>query len=260
MTAPNTSTAQDPADTVLETRDPQHEGAVTLRINRPSVKNAVGPREVTRLRESLLRLQVDPTVRIIFLTGTGDTFTAGADINELNRLSGDAMSSFIETQVDLLNHIVLSPKIVVAAVNGVSAGLGNHIITCCDLAYIKDTAVLHFTGASKALPSLLMGPLLMPMTIGLKKAKSLYLRGGRRSAHEAVSEGLCNEAIAPADWQRHLDEIASEFTGRSASTMAHNKFQLNQSAFQLVGASKLSGLAGALSMSQATDIPTGRVK
>ena len=246
--------------TVLETRDATHPSVVTLRLNRPHVKNALGPTEATALRNSLLRLQVDASVKLIFITGTDDAFTAGADINELNALSGDAMSAFIEIQVDLLNHIVLSPKIIVAAVNGVSAGLGNHIVACCDLAIIKETAALHFTGAAKALPSLLMGPLLMPMTIGLKRAKALYLRGGKLSSGQAVEDGLCNEAVAPAQWDSRLAQIASEFSTRNAATMAHNKYQLNQAAFQLVGASKLSGLAGAMSLSQVSNIPTGRLK
>ena len=245
---------------IVETRDTSHNSVVTLRMNRPKVKNALGPGDVAALRNALLRLQTDAQVKLIFITGTDEAFTGGADINELNDLSGDAMLAFIETQVDLLNHIVLSPKIIVAAVNGVSAGLGNHIIACCDLAFIKDTAVMHFTGASKALPSLLMGPLLMPMTIGLKRDKSLYLRGGKRTSQQAVDDGLCNERVDAADWQSHLDAIAAEFAGRSSATMAHNKYQLNQAAMQLIGASKLSGLAGAMALSQVSNISTGRVK
>ena len=99
----------------------------------------------------------------------------------------------------------------------------------------------------------------MPMMVGLKRAKSIYLRGGKITAEQAVSDGFCNATVPAADWDRTLAELAVEFAARDAQTMAHNKFQLNQSALQLIGASRLSMLAGAAALSAATSIPTGRL-
>lgn len=245
--------------TIVETRHPAFPSAVTLCMNRPQKKNALRPGDVERLGQRLAALQTDPNTKLIFITGTGDAFTAGADINELNALSGDALASFIELQVDLLSRIVMSPKIIVAAVNGVSSGFGNHLVACCDLAIIRERSVLHFTGAAKGLPSLLMGTLVMPMTIGLKRAKALYLRGGELTAYQAVADGLCNYSVSAGEWDAELDKLAAEFAERSSATMAHNKFQLNQGAFQMLGALKLSGLAGAAALSPRDGIPPGRL-
>lgn len=247
------------SETIVKTHHPLHPSVVTLRLNRPHKKNALRPADAALLGETFARLQTDPAIKMIILTGTGDAFCAGADINDLNALSGDAMASFIEVQIDLLSRIVMSPKIIVAAVNGVCSGLGNHLVTCCDLAYAHERAVLHFTGAAKAIPSLLMGTLLMPMTIGLKRAKSLYLRGGKLTAKQAAADGLCNAMVADADWAGELDKLAAEFAARNSTTMAHNKFQMNQGAMQMLGALKLSGLAGAASLSGRDNIPTGRM-
>ena len=246
-------------ETIVVTHHPRHPSVVTLRLNRPHKKNALRPDDVRVLAGHFARLQVDPEVKLVILTGTADAFCAGADINELNALSGDAMASFIEMQVDFLGRIVMSPKIVVAAVNGVTSGLGNHIVTCCDLAYMRAGSVLHFTGASKAIPSLLMGTLVMPMTIGLKRAKSLYLRGGKLSAEQACADGLCNAVVAPEEWENELDKLAAEFAVRASSTMAHNKFQLNQGVYQMLGPLKLSALAGGSYLSARGDIPTGKM-
>lgn len=245
--------------TVVLTRHASFPSAATLRINRPHKKNAVRPVEVESLGRHLAQLQSDPDTKLIFLTGSGDAFTAGADINELNTLSGDALASFIELQVDLLSRIVMSPKIIIAAVNGACSGLGNHLVACCDLCFMHERSVLHFTGAAKGLPSLLMGTLIMPMTIGLKRAKSLYLRGGKLTARQAVADGLCNAVIAGPEWDAELTKLAAEFSERSNATMAHNKYQLNQAAFQMLGALKLSGLAGAAALSPRDSIPTGRL-
>ncbi len=245
--------------TIVETRNPTYPSAVTLRINRPHKKNALRPDDVRSLGRHLADLQTDPGVKLIVLTGTGDAFCAGADINELNALSGEALASFIELQIDVLSRIVMSPKIVVAAVNGACAGLGNHLVTCCDLGIIHERSVLHFTGAAKGVPSLLMGTLVMPMTIGLKRAKALYLRGGKLSAKQAVADGLCNYSVTDADWGAELNKLAAEFAERNSATMAHNKYQLNQGVFQMLGALKLSGLAGAAELSPRDSIPAGRL-
>lgn len=247
-------------DTIIESRFAEHPACVMLRFNRPQKKNALGPRDIAVLREKMLRLQTDAQTKLIVITGSGDAFCAGADIDELNDLSGDAMASFIDAQVDFLSQVVLSPKIVVAAVNGVSAGLGNHLTACCDLALVREDAVFHFTGAAKAIPSLLMGTLVLPMTIGLKRAKSIYLRGGKLDAHRALEYGFCNEVVARDAWDSALADLAAEFAGRNAGTMAHNKFQLNQGVYQMIGALKLSGIAGANTLSARSDLPTGKVR
>ena len=253
------SVTETDAAAVVATRHPAYPSVAILRIDRMRKKNALRPVDIEALGQHLARLQVDPEVSLIIITGSGDAFCAGADINMLNALSGDALASFIEMQVDFLSRVVMAPKIVVAAVNGASSGFGNHLIACCDLCVIEESAVLHFTGAAKGLPSLLMGTLVMPMTIGLKRAKSLYLRGGKLSAQQAVDDGLANYSVPAVQWDSELDKLAAEFSGRSNATMAHNKFQLNQGVFQMLGAAKLSGLAGAATLSPRDSIPAGRL-
>lgn len=202
--------------TIIETRHPRFPSAVTLRMNRPQKKNAMRPADSADLGRRLAALQTDPDTRLIFITGTGDAFTAGADINELNTLSGDALASFIEMQVDLLSRIVMSPKIIIAAVNGACSGFGKHVVTCCDLAFIHERSVMHFTGAAKGLPSLLMGTLIMPMTIGLKRAKSLYLRGGKLTARQAVADGLCNYSVGLRSGMRNSTSSPRNFPRAAA--------------------------------------------
>lgn len=253
-------TDNDASSTVTLERHPQHRGAVTLRFNRPKVRNALRGVDFDRFGRLLAEVENDVETRLIIVTGTANAFCAGADINDLNAMSGDTIAAYIQQQVNVLARITMTPKIVLAAVNGAASGFGNHLITCADLCVMREDAVMHFTGAAKAIPSLLMGALIMPMTIGLKRAKMLYLRGGRLDAAQAVQDGLCNYAVKVADWEAELDKLAAEFSARAPSAMAHNKFQLNQCAFQMLGAARLSGLAGAATLSQMTDIPTGKLK
>jgi 2-(1,2-epoxy-1,2-dihydrophenyl)acetyl-CoA isomerase len=248
------------SDEVIERlHTPARPSSVTLRINRTAVKNALRPEDLRVLNQYLMEAQQDPEIKLVFISGTADTFCAGADINYINALAGAELAAFLDMQSEFLLRIITMPKIVVAAVNGTTAGMGNHIAICSDLCVAVPEAVFHFTGASRALPSLLPGALLMPMMIGLKRAKAVYLRGGKITADRAVDLGFCNFTIARDTWDAELDELAVEFAARDASTLAHNKYQLNQGAFQMIGASRLSILAGAASLSSATTIPTGKL-
>ena len=236
---------------------PRVPSAVVLRLERPKVRNALRTQEMRRLNAYMNDCSADPAIKTIFITGSGVAFTGGADINYINKLSGDALAAFIDQQVEFLISIVSTPKIVIAAVNGVTAGMGNHIAICSDLCIARTDAAFNFTGAAKGLPSLLFGTLMLPLTIGMKRAKAIYLRGGRVTAEQAVGYGFCNEAVPEGEWDQAIESLAAEFAERSSMTMAHNKFQLNQPILQLIGAAKLSGLAGSASLSSATAIPTG---
>ncbi|GAA4338365.1 enoyl-CoA hydratase-related protein [Pigmentiphaga soli] len=235
-------------------------GVVTLRINRPHVKNALGPADLQALDRHLLDCQLDPEVAAVIVTGTGDAFCAGADLKQMNARSPQDRARGGETATDLMTRIVTMPKIVIAALNGASAGLGNHIALCSDLCIAKEGAALHFTGAIKGIPSMQMGALVLPMVMGLKRAKSLLLRGGRVPAERAVELGICNEVVEAGRWDAALAALAAEFSGRHAPTLAHNKFQLNQFAYQMIGALKLSSLAGAMHFAASGELQTGRVE
>lgn len=238
---------------------PARPATVTLKIDRPQVKNALRPEDVRELDRHLRDAQADPKIHLVYITGTDQTFCAGADINYINALSGAELAAFIDSQSEFLTRIVTMPKIVIAAVNGTTAGMGNHIAICSDLCVAAEDAVFHFTGASRAIPSLLMGTLILPMMVGLKRAKEIYLRGGRIDAKRAVDDGFCNFTVPASAWERTLDDLAVEFAARDPTTLAHNKYQLNQVVYPMIGPLRLSTLAGANALSGATAIPTGRL-
>ncbi|MEI6470095.1 MAG: enoyl-CoA hydratase/isomerase family protein [Betaproteobacteria bacterium] len=245
---------------IVETRFSNYPGAVMLRMNRPEKRNSLRSKDLEILGNRLGALSHDPNTKVIFLTGTGDAFTSGQDINEINAMSGSDLAALFERDIDILTRIVTMPKIVISAVNGASAGMGNHFAICSDICVVKKGVNFHFTGAAKAIPALLLGTSLLPMTVGLKRAKAIYLRGGQYPAEQALADGFCNDVIKESDWDAGLEKLAAEFTSRSSQTMAHNKFQLNQGVFQMLGSVKLSGLAGAGYLSEVSTVPTGRLK
>jgi enoyl-CoA hydratase/carnithine racemase len=251
---------QNDQDAVLEIKGKYSPAVVTIMLNRPRVKNAIRPQDMVSLSRLLAQYQSDPAVKAIILTGAGDAFCGGADINYLNKLSGTELTTYIDMCADVLTRIISMPKIVIAAVNGASAGFANHISFCADFCVASELAAFHFTGATKGIASMMLGALVAPMTIGLKRSKDLFVRGGRVSAAKAVELGFCNYTVPADRWAEELEKLAAEFAERNATTMAHNKFQLNQGAYAMIGALRMSTLAGSATLSEIVNLPTGKIK
>ena len=245
--------------TLVESRLEKHPEAAVLRMNRPKKRNALREVEMHDLAERLAALHHDASVKVIVITGSEDAFTSGQDVNDLNAMDGAQINALFERDIDVLQRIITMPKIVIAAVNGVSAGFGNHLAVCSDICLVKASAKFHFTGASKAVPSPMLGTLLLPMAIGLKRAKGLYLRGGPYLPEQALADGYCNSVVPDAEWDAEIEKVAGEFCGRSEQVMGFNKFLLNQGAMQMISALKLAGFGAAHLLAGASNIPTGRV-
>lgn len=236
-----------------------HPGAVTLRFNRSQVRNALRPQDLALLNELLMQCQFDPAVKVVFLTGDTAAFCAGADLKAVNAAARDRGIEGSELASEVLQRIVTMSKIVIAAVSGPASGLGHHIATVCDLAVIRAGASFHYTGPEKGIPSLQLGALVLPMMIGVKRAKELLIRGGVLSAERAVELGLANAVVPAAEWDAHLDALAAEFTARHPQVMALDKYQVNQGIYGMFGALRLSGLAGAARMAAMGPVATGRL-
>lgn len=244
---------------VVRIDDTPVEGAATLMFNRPHVRNAVRPEDLMLLNKYLMDCQFDPKVRVIILTGSEGAFCAGADLKAVNASLGKRGYSSSELSGDMLQRIVSMSKIVIAAVNGPAAGLGHHISTVCDLTVVRADASFHYTGPRKGIPSLQFGALVLPMLVGLKRAKEILIRGGVVTPERAVELGLANEVVAVKDWDGHLAELASEFAQFHPEVMALDKYQVNQLAYGMLGALRLSSLAGASRLNSMEPVITGRL-
>ena len=122
----------DYANIAVERKD----GIGRLTITRPEALNALDKATGEELLDALDSLRTDSAVRVIVLTGAGRAFSAGGDIKEMSR-AVELPESFFDELLSTLNCVIVAmtemPKPVIAAVNGIAAGLGFNLALACDL-------------------------------------------------------------------------------------------------------------------------------
>ena len=182
------------------------EGPVRLiELNRPEQRNAASEALHTALAGVWDHVAADDDVRAVVLTGRGRAFSAGGDFHVMTRVQQD--EAFREQNIDearrIITGMVRCPVPVITAVNGPAVGLG------CSLALLSDM-VLMAEGAYLADPHVQVGlvagdggAMVLPLIVGLARARELLFLGERVSATEAVRLGLANRVV-PGD--KLLDE------------------------------------------------------
>ncbi len=180
----------------------QGDGVGTLTFNRPEVLNAFNHQMVQESIQALKTVARDPAIRCLVITGSGRGFSSGQDLLEAGQLMGSpeaSLSAHLRQTYHVLIHQIASlEKPVLAAINGVTAGIGLSIALAADLRVAGDQAsfVLGFSkiglipdgGANWVLPRL----------IGYARAYQMAVLDEKVSAATALEWGLVNR-IYPQD-------------------------------------------------------------
>lgn len=177
-------------------------GVVTLTLNRPDRLNALTFEVYDELRRLFRRLDTEPGVRAIVLTGSGKAFCSGGDVHDIiGALVGRdyrGMLEFTRMTCDLVLAIRQCRRPVIAALNGTVAGAGAVMATACDVRIAATPAKIAFLFTKVGLSGADMGAAwLLPRIIGLGRATELLMTGDFISAEEAQRIGLYNRVVAP---------------------------------------------------------------
>lgn len=175
------------------------DGAVAvLRLTRPRVHNVVRMATIDRLEKLLARLDDRPAVRVLVLTGSGDSFCAGSDLAELAQLQdrehGLTMSPRMHRILDRLDG---GPQVVLGALNGGAYGGGCELITACHLRVASNAARFSFRQASLGLTTGWGGGARLFRLVGRSAALRLLLTAATLDAAEALDVGLVDQLVPP---------------------------------------------------------------
>jgi 2-(1,2-epoxy-1,2-dihydrophenyl)acetyl-CoA isomerase len=187
-----------------------------ITLNRPDARNAINDEMRDELLGVLTDARTNLEIRAIVLTGAGKGFCTGAD---LSRRGGGpsgpgAAREMMRTRSQrLIRALWELEKPVIAAVNGVAAGLGAHLAFACDLVVAAADARFIEVFVRRGIAVDGGGAYLLPRLIGLAKAKELVFFGDDLNADDALRIGLVNKVV-PGDG---LHAAAREWATRLAS-------------------------------------------
>jgi len=176
-------------DRVLSHMDSQ--GIITLSLNRPARHNALNGELIAALLEALQSSAENPAVRVLILTGTGASFSSGADLEWLRRASArDAGQLAV-----LMQALSQLNKPLIARINGPAFGGGIGLIACCDLAIADTTARFAFSEVRLGLVPAVIAPYII-RAIGSRQARRLFLTAEGFSGETALRLGLVHQLVA----------------------------------------------------------------
>ncbi len=179
-------------------------GVGWITLDRPEALNAIDANQRNRLVALLQEASSDPEVRVLVLTATGRGFCTGADLRSNSGRSaarladprpGDVARTIRDGAQTLIVAVLDCEKPVIAAVNGIAAGLGAHLALACDLVLAAESAKFIEIFARRGLVPDGGGAYLLTRLVGTHKAKELVYFGDDVLAAEALALGLVNRVV-----------------------------------------------------------------
>ncbi len=219
-----------------------------ITINRPEKKNALRLADFDDLATELLDADQDAEVRAIVVTGTGDSFSAGADLKSLANYQSNPLAHLARVH-HCARTLAQVSKPTIAAINGVAVGAGLNIALACDLAVAGRSAMASEIFLDRGLTLDYGGSALLVQRIGLHRAKELAFFATRLIGDELVTWGLVNRVVDDDQVLSHALDWAHQLEQRSPTALALTKSLLNRAATSLTQAIDLEVVAQVAALS-----------
>jgi enoyl-CoA hydratase len=179
-------------------------GIALVTINRPDKLNALSGGVVGELREAFEQISRDAYIRGVILTGSGEkAFVAGADINELARLSPFEARAFALRGQQTFRLLETMAKPSVAAINGYALGGGLELAMACTVRFAAETAKIGQPEVKLGIIPGYGGTQRLPRLVGRGRALELLLSGETIAAAEAHRIGLVNAVVQQSELLGH---------------------------------------------------------
>lgn len=201
-----------------------------ITLNRPAKRNAMNDAMVTGLTNALLRSRADVAVRVVVITGAGQDFCAGADLEALRKISEASVSENVEdarSLMELFELVRQVPVPVVAAVRGRALAGGCGLASACDLVVATSSARFGYPEVKIGfVPAMVLA--ILKRNVSEKRAFELLTRGAEISAEEAKQVGLVNQVFSDETFDDELNSYVGVFEKVSKSAVALTKTLLYQ--------------------------------
>lgn len=207
----------------------QEDGVKRITINRPERRNAVDAETIQQLLRAVRESQGDGS-RVLILTGAGDSFCAGADL-QVTDPSGfgdrDVTTALREGVNPIIKGLRDLPLPVIARVHGHAVGVGCNFALACDLIIASEEAIFSQIFARIGLMPDGGGTYFLPRLVGYHKAFELMANAELIDARRALELGLANRVVPFAELDATVEELALRLARGPAVALARIKAGLN---------------------------------
>lgn len=207
------------------------DGIGRLTFNRPAQRNALTWAMYDGLVETIERVDADPSLRALIISGAGGkAFAAGTDIGQFRAFSSPADAIGYEERIDRVLTILENCRVpTIAAIGGACTGGGAAIAACCDLRIAAAGARFGFPIAKTLGNCLSMANLArLSALIGAARVKEIIFTARLIEADEAQRIGLVSEIVAAEALGARADALARTVAGLAPLTLRSTKLALRK--------------------------------
>ena len=213
------------------------DGAVArITFNRPEVRNAINSQMLVEMCEFLQRVEHDPDVRCVVLSGAGEHFVSGADIGgfeETLKKPGAQRRSEFESRVQSASGLFLTlarmQQPVIASVQGAAAGAAIGFIAGADFCVCGQSAIFILAHVRIGACPDGSTSYYLPRVLGVRKAKELAMLGNKISAEQARDFGLVNWVVPDTKVDEATEDLVKKIVDAPRLGIQRGKHLINES-------------------------------
>lgn len=203
-----------------------HIAKITLNI--PESRNALNLDMRVELLEVFRQISEDDSVKVVVMTGAGKSFSSGGDIRTMEGLTAVATRVRLKKGQRLIKAILELEKPIIGAINGVAAGAGVSIALACDILIASEEAKFVLSFVKIGLIPDLGSYYLLPLRVGIARAKELMFTGDMIDAREAERIGMINRVVPPERLEEESFSLATRLVNGPGQSYAMIKAALNR--------------------------------
>lgn len=207
-------------------------GVATIRLNRPAVANRIEPADLAALADLFDRIENDPAVRVLVLTGTGRSFSSGYHLGDLrDRASGETAGGTparVVTFEEMVNQLENLSVPTICKLNGGVYGGSTDLALACDFR-IGDASAQMFMPAARLGLHYYEGGMVRYVTrLGVNAAKALFLTARRIDAQEMFRIGYLTTLCETGKLDATVDELVQDLASMAPLSVKGMKRAINE--------------------------------
>ncbi|MDP3136823.1 MAG: enoyl-CoA hydratase/isomerase family protein, partial [Burkholderiaceae bacterium] len=214
-------------------------------FNQPERMNPIDRNTASELIRLFEESSSDPLTHVIVLTGNGRAFSAGGDVEAMQRGIDDP-ALFADSVVHSKRLIFAQlecTKPIIAKVNGHAMGLGATVALFCDVIFAADTVKFADPHVKMGFVAGDGGAVIWPQLIGYARAKEYLMTGDTVSAADAQRMGLVNHCVPAAELDARVDEFSKRLASGASRAIQWTKVSVNIGLRQLAHSIMDAGMA-----------------